>query len=199
MINLLQLLDPQALLRVPYKRDFTPDTELRKQITRYFSEFLGQRPKAIEPLLPDVMPSFGKLRIEDGDSIRSASASGISSSAERDMSFVRVYEWQTQISYGQLERVVDCLLPKDKTLGRVSGKRRLLAIIHPCKNTRGKDASLERTGYTELANILVTDLQSVVAVVGRVKTRGKWLIVDRTGGLIHPQFVQDEEADTDSL
>ncbi|KAJ7027107.1 hypothetical protein C8F04DRAFT_965593, partial [Mycena alexandri] len=198
--------DPLALLRVPYKHDFAPNLDLRKQIAKYFSELLAQRPKAIHPLLPEVMPSFGKLRILDGDSIRSASASRHSSNAKRDMSFYEIQvrrnqadEWHSQIFYGQLEQILDCVLPKDKTLGIVSGKRRLLAVIHPCKNTRGKDAALEHTNYTELANVLVTDLQSVVAVVGRLKTRGRWSIVDRTGGLIHPQFVHvpDEDADTE--
>ncbi|KAJ7707244.1 hypothetical protein B0H16DRAFT_1345302, partial [Mycena metata] len=152
--------------------------------------------------LPDIMPSLGKLRIVDGESIRSSSASGSGSHPERDMSFYVIQirknqtdEWRTQIFYGQLERILECVLPKEQTLGIVSGKRRLLAVIH--KSTGGKDASLERTSYTGLANLLVTDLQSVVAVVGRVPTRGRWLIVDRTGGLIQPEFVQHEDTDTE--
>ncbi|KAJ7715405.1 hypothetical protein B0H16DRAFT_1339938, partial [Mycena metata] len=158
----------------------------------------------ISSWLPEIMPSFGKLRIVDGDSIRSSSASGSGSHPERDMSFYVIQvrknqtdEWRTQIFYGQLERILECVLPKEKKLGIVSGKRRLLAVISPCKGTGGKDASLERTRYTGLAHLLVTDLQSVVAVVGRVPTRGRWLIVDRTGGFIHPEFVQHEDVDAE--
>ena len=37
--------------------------------------------------------------------------------------------------------------------------------------------------------MIVTDIQTVSVVVGRIRTRGKWTIVDRSGGLIKPEFV----------
>jgi hypothetical protein len=40
---------------------------------------------------------------------------------------------------------------------------------------------------------LVTDLQSVAGVIGRIQTQGHWAIVDRTGGFIRPEFVPDDE------
>jgi len=60
------------------------------QIASYFALLVGKTRKDILPLLPQIMPSYGKLRIKDGDSIRSASASGDGSTAERNMSFIRV-------------------------------------------------------------------------------------------------------------
>lgn len=57
---------------------------------------------------------------------------------------------------------------------------------------------MEITTYRGMGQTIVTDLQSVVAVVGRVETRGSWKIIDRTGGLIRPEFVADNEgADPD--
>ncbi|KAJ7028857.1 hypothetical protein C8F04DRAFT_883391, partial [Mycena alexandri] len=145
-------------------------------------------------LLPEVIPSWGKLRIRDGDSFRSASASGAGSTPKRDMSFIRVrgnfHEWQVQIFYGRLECILVCDLPRTAVFDSLAGKRHLLAVITPCKNTKGKDASLEITNHNGFTSLLVTDLQSVVAVVGRIQTRGRWALVDRTGGLIRPQFIE---------
>ncbi|KAJ7026055.1 hypothetical protein C8F04DRAFT_1298344, partial [Mycena alexandri] len=106
---------PQAILRLPYKKKFQPPQEVRKKAAEYFAAVVGKRQKDILPLLPEIMPSYGKLRIVDGDCIRSASASGDGSRPERDMSFIR-YEiqtrrlvtepWQSQLCYGQLEQVL---------------------------------------------------------------------------------------------
>jgi hypothetical protein len=101
--------------------------------------------------------------------------------------------WVAKICYGRLERVLECSLPDSKELGSLAGKQRLLAVISPCKRTAGKDAALKIVTYSGLADPIVTDLQAIVAVVGRVETRGRWYLVDRTGGLIRPEFLQDDE------
>ncbi|KAJ6564123.1 hypothetical protein B0H19DRAFT_878540, partial [Mycena capillaripes] len=134
--------------------------------------------------LPVIMPSYGKLRIVDGDAIRSASACGDRYTPERNMSFIRVSlqtdPWKSRIFYGRLERILLCVLPSNKRFGSIAGQTRLLAVVTPCNNTRGKDASKEITRYRTMETALVMDLQSIVAVVGRVETRGSWVIVDRT-------------------
>ena len=71
----------------------------------------------------------------------------------------------------------------------MSGTERLLAVITPCA-TAGKDATKEVTYYTATTTPIVTDLQTIIASVGRVHSRGEWLIVDRSGGLLHPEFVR---------
>ncbi|KAJ7602333.1 hypothetical protein FB45DRAFT_774680, partial [Roridomyces roridus] len=143
--------------------------------------------------LPKIMPSFGKLQIVDGDSIRSASAAGDGSSPQRDKSFVRVITdpWNTKLFYGQLQRILVCQLPENDRLKGLSGARRLMALITPCKHTNGRDAALEITTYRGMSPDTVVDLQNIVAVVGRVKTRGSWKIIDRTDGLVHPEFIQE--------
>lgn len=70
----------------------------------------------------------------------------------------------------------------------MAGATRLLAVLTPC-STSGKDAAKEFTSYTQMTRPIVTDLATIVAVVGRVETRDKWVIVDRSGGLLHPEFV----------
>jgi hypothetical protein len=147
---------------------------------------LGKRPHQVLPFIPEKIPSFGKLRIVQGDSIRTASACGDGATAERDMSFIRVstlsvcfpcgltdfskYEiesrptttaaWVARISYGRLERVLECRLPLAKELRHLAGKTRLLAVISPCLNTQGKDAALVRTSYRDIGDPIVTHLES---------------------------------------
>lgn len=72
--------------------------------------------------------------------------------------------------------------------GAFSGQCRLLAVLTPC-STLGQDATKGIVSYNRTTATFVTDIQTVSAVVGRIKSRGKWTIVDRTGGLIKPEFV----------
>ncbi|KAJ6529819.1 hypothetical protein B0H19DRAFT_880788, partial [Mycena capillaripes] len=89
--------------------------------------------------------------------------------------------------YGRLEQILVCELPTNKVFGAFSGQTRLLAVLTPC-STAGKDAAMEIVSYTQTNAQIVTDLQSVSAVIGRTATRGKWVIADRKGGLIKPEF-----------
>lgn len=83
-------------------------------------------------------------------------------------------------------------------MGHLSGKKRLLAVIAPCNNTRGRDAAMNITTYRGMGQEITVDLQCVVAVVGRVESRGKWTIIDRTGGLIRPEFVSSDDEGVES-
>jgi hypothetical protein len=49
--------------------------------------------------------------------------------------------------------------------------------------------------YTRTTATIATDLQTIEAVVGRVKTREKWHILDRTDGLAQTVFVDDLDDD----
>ncbi|KAJ7621835.1 hypothetical protein B0H17DRAFT_1290387 [Mycena rosella] len=197
---------PENILRVPYRKAYTPDDILRRKIAGYFSSALGKPINTFLALLPKVMPSWGKVRILDGDSIRSASAAGKGTGPERDSSYVR-YElqvqertrrlghpietrWVPQIFYGRLEQILVCDVPKGELWGGFSGKTRLLAVITPC-STGGKDATEEIVSYDRMTTQIVTDLQTISSVVGRIKTRGKWTIIDRSGGLIKPEFIAE--------
>ncbi|KAJ7756200.1 hypothetical protein B0H16DRAFT_1314957 [Mycena metata] len=173
---------------------------MRKRLAAYFAAVLKARRKDIQPLLPEVMPRWGKLRIVDGDYIRSMLACGIDpeEDKERDMSFVRVF-FSFSLSnsecanviyivfYGRLEEILVCKLSTNKIWSNLAGKTRLLAVLTPCA-TEGKDAARTVTFYTRMSQSIVTDLRTVVAVIGRAETRGEWGIIDRSGGLLHPTF-----------
>ncbi|EGO29050.1 hypothetical protein SERLADRAFT_433063 [Serpula lacrymans var. lacrymans S7.9] len=85
------------------------------------------------------------------------------------------------------------ILGNDDFWKDLSGRGLLLAVITPCK-TEGKDAALKVAVYGGLAAAIATDIRNIKAVVGRVKTRGKWGIIDRTSGLASVAFThQDTE------
>ncbi|KAJ7443299.1 hypothetical protein FB451DRAFT_1057037 [Mycena latifolia] len=191
----------QAILRAPYKSAHIPDDITRKRIAGYFSAALGKKQRDIRKKLPEVMPRWGKVRIVDGDSIRSTSACAGESSdvTERDMSFAR-YElqvkahddtWITRVFYGRLEEILVCELPDDPLWLDMAATTRLLVVITPC-STSGKDAAQESTFYTQMTTPIVTDIRTIIAVVGRIKTRAEWMIIDRSGSPIHPEFVPQD-------
>jgi hypothetical protein len=85
-------------------------------------------------------------------------------------------------------------------LGKLAGEVRLLAVITPYR-TGGQDAALQIVSHQHAMATVVLDLQSVMAVVGRVYSQGKWFPIDRTGGMVRPEFVVpsgvEEEVETD--
>jgi hypothetical protein len=64
-------------------------------------------------------------------------------------------------------------------------------VITPC-STASRDAAKQLVSYTQTNNTIVTDLQAVSTGIGRMATWNKWVIVDRTGGYIRPEFVETE-------
>ncbi|KAJ7147400.1 hypothetical protein C8R43DRAFT_1195630, partial [Mycena crocata] len=171
---------PRTILRVPYRKVYTPDDALRRKIAGYFASALDQPINTILRLLPKIMPSWGKLRIVDGDYIRTASVSGMGTNPERDASYVR-YEvqvqtarrvgnhdttyWSTQLCYGRLEQVLVCKVPKGKKWRGFADQTRLLAVITPCA-TDGKDATQGIVLYNRVTSAIVTDIETVSVVVG---------------------------------
>ncbi|KAF7372933.1 hypothetical protein MSAN_00500000 [Mycena sanguinolenta] len=198
---------PYAVLIRPKSKDNVPDDELRKKIATYFRDLIGSPINKLLPLLPQNMPRWGKLRIIDGDSITTAFTLTRGEKGIRDKSYVR-YEievrkrtepdnkmhWVPQVCYGRLEQILVCELPDNELFGAFAGKTRLLAVLIPC-STAGRDATKEILSYTQTNSKIVADLQSVSAVIGRMQTRGKWVIIDRTAGLIKPEFVPSAEAE----
>jgi hypothetical protein len=84
--------------------------------------------------------------------------------------------------------ILACQLPQDDMWGTMSATTRILTLITPCV-TGGKDASVEITKYHATTTSIITDIQTINCVVGRVKTRGKWGIIDRSGGLVKTEFI----------
>lgn len=105
-------------------------------------------------------------------------------------------QWVREVFYGRLEQVLVSNLPETPFWGTLGGIH-LLAVITPCK-TEGLDAIKTVTKYHSTTTVIVTDIQTVVSVVGRAFTRGRWGMIDRGTGLAKPVFASDAlPADTD--
>ena len=84
---------------------------------------------------------------------------------------------------------MECPLPDNQFWTHdFQGQTKLLAVITPC-TTGGKDATKERTVYDHTTTDIVTDLRAVECVVGRVYSRGKWAIIDRSGDFQRTEFI----------
>lgn len=91
--------------------------------------------------------------------------------------------------YGCLDCILVCILPDTSFWGsELRGSTRLLAYITPAA-TDGKDATKEQVlFYSRQTTGVITDLRSVGAVIGRVPTRGKFGIIDRSGSMAQTSF-----------
>ncbi len=91
-----------------------------------------------------------------------------------------VYEKQTY--YGQLKQVLqfdlapvpECDIPNTTPL--------IVAVIQVC-NIDADDHNLDIHYYTRLGAVQYVDITTVQCVVGRIKDRGRYAIIDRSGSL----------------
>ena len=91
--------------------------------------------------------------------------------------------------------VLVCVLPDIPMFGPLSGSLRLLALVKPCQ-TMGTQ---EPTHYRTMLSPFVTDISNIKAIIGRVQTRGKWGIVDRTPGIAAAVFGHlDEDSESEA-
>ncbi|KJA13854.1 hypothetical protein HYPSUDRAFT_151076, partial [Hypholoma sublateritium FD-334 SS-4] len=167
----------------------------------YFVHMLqNQSVSDIKKKLPVVMKSWGKVRIANGgDMIRTSSAAN-NPDNQRDMSYVRYEvivedadgEESREIFYGQMHRVLQCTLPDKSFWDTYRGKMVLLAVITPCM-TKGMDAAKKLTTYKDTTTTIVTDVRAVSSVVGQVRSRKKWGIVDRSGEYARTDFIARDD------
>lgn len=101
------------------------------------------------------------------------------------------------IGYGRLEKILLCNLNSNIIWSNLQNSVHLLAVIAPC-DTDGSDASSVVVEYRKFLPIIVTDLRNIKAVVGRVSTRKRWGIIDRTVNTALASFAEMVE-DEDSL
>ncbi|KAF5347459.1 hypothetical protein D9757_013823 [Collybiopsis confluens] len=203
---------PLSILRAPHNSQYIPTSDEYSRIVRYFKEVLETNEALVCKNLPisAIAESWGKVRIGSrGDSIRAATILGKRGS-ERNNSFVRdvqsiQYEcdvrlpmsrkhkgppqYTREIFYGQLMRILICKIPDTSFWGAdLRGRTKIIAIIAPC-NTKGKDATQEVVEYTKLTAMIATDLQTISAVIGKVATRGRYGLIDRSEASMKTAFV----------
>lgn len=186
------------VLRPPRVTSYEPDRDERVKVALYFKQLIGGRRAVIVARLPAVMALWKKVRIQNGgDSIQTHSATR-SSKKQRNSSYVR-YELEYEdrvngalhvvqlVQYGRLEKILVCSLSNDTQWLGLAGKTLLLALIRPCQ-TEGRDATKEEARYSRNLASIITDLRNVKGVVGRVKSRGEWTIIDRRSSFAKPAF-----------
>ncbi|KAI0368214.1 hypothetical protein BV20DRAFT_1037221 [Pilatotrama ljubarskyi] len=192
---------PLSYLSGPRISQYQPGHDVRQRISRYLAGVIGSQAKHVAKALPDIIPAWGKVRIgHGGDTIRAMIAQRIRLGGyERNNSFVR-YETLArdaagkdvrEVYYGELQAILECPLDDQKIWGEHGNTTCLLALIRPCK-TNGEDAAITTTTYREVRADVVVDLQAVQAVVGRVRSRNWWGIIDRSTGVARTVFVADE-------
>ena len=94
-----------------------------------------------------------------------------------------------EIFYGRLELILECDIPDGKFWGRdLRGTTVILAVITPCV-TMGKDATKQMTTYQHTTTQMVTDLRAISALIGRVQTRNRWGIIDRSEESSRTEFI----------
>jgi len=93
------------------------------------------------------------------------------------------------IFYGCIDRILECQLDgHNKIWSKFKDTFFLLAIITPC-STGGQNAIQDYTIYSDTTTQIVTNLWAVQCVVGRVKSRGSWGIIDRSGNFARMEFM----------
>lgn len=106
--------------------------------------------------------------------------------------------------YGDLEKIIALAVPTVPFFGALGGKSIILALVKPW-DTDGKVASEETVFFKDRRARIIMDIRSLKAVVGLVKTRGRWGIIDRVPGAATTTFadagggehVRDELDDDD--
>ncbi len=98
--------------------------------------------------------------------------------------------------YGRLLAILELFLDplRPRIWKDLAGSTILLAVITPCK-TKGEDATQVLTMYKKYAADIVIDVNAVEAVVGRVRSRKSWGIVDRSSALARTVFSTEHDGD----
>jgi hypothetical protein len=82
-------IDPHHVLRAPHHKNYKPNEILRRKIGTYLAAIVHARVDRVILHLPEVIPLWGKMRLQDsGDVIRTSFAKMTES--ERNNRFIRV-------------------------------------------------------------------------------------------------------------
>ncbi|KAI0671051.1 hypothetical protein C8Q78DRAFT_973583 [Trametes maxima] len=161
-------------------------------------------PSALQRLrraLPSDVHSWGKVRIRnEGDTIRASSLNAHAQDG-RDATFVR-YEllvdrharshrraesYEMRTFYGQLQHIL--VIELDQTAAsNVPGFTAagpftfLLAVVQQCVIEEDNE-DLDIHYYTRLGALEAVDISTIQCLVGRIRDRGRWAVIDRSGTL----------------
>ena len=89
----------------------------------------------------------------------------------------------SQTFFGELQRVVRLDLPRSREIHQPQDKTVLLAHVKTCEAVENEDGFWEYSSMKPSPHFM--DLNTIVCVVGRVRDRGHWTFVDRSGPTAH--------------
>jgi hypothetical protein len=92
--------------------------------------------------------------------------------------------------FGQLSKILAVELPPGIIPTITQPKRIILAIISPKETTN--ETPLGIPYYTEHVKMTprAIDINTVMCLVGRIKDRGRWAIIDRSGDMARADFIE---------
>ncbi|KAI0682060.1 hypothetical protein BC835DRAFT_1300720 [Cytidiella melzeri] len=186
---------PQSILQCP-KRVVPASDTLHMLIARYLHSMVPKPRQQIAARLSDQVVTWAGVRVQDGgDRIRCAEdCSRLTRLNKREGSYVRYevaigYDSRMTIYYGCLETIIDLTLPDNDIFWEDhQGCHVLLALITPCA-TSGTDGAKEAVSFRQEQTKVVVDLRTITNKIGRVETRGRWGIIDRSTGMARTVFV----------
>lgn len=101
---------------------------------------------------------------------------------------------ELQTFYGQLQHILVLCLAPSSVLRLSKPTTIVLALIRNCAINAGETHSngLDFHYYTQQGRLEAVDITCVQCVVGRIKDRGEWAIIDRSGSLARAVYTGDE-------
>ena len=96
--------------------------------------------------------------------------------------------------YGQLQHIyiLDC--PPIPSTTHTTTTPIIFAVIRTCA-TEETHPSLDIHYYTNHSTLNVLDITTIQGVVGRIRDRGRWAIIDRSGALSRAIYNGDDQSD----
>ncbi|KAI0815037.1 hypothetical protein BC629DRAFT_1468868 [Irpex lacteus] len=199
---------PQSILRPPHNT-CSIDDHLRPLIAKYLHIFGTRKTRSqIEARLPLETPTWSGVRVKDGgDKYWCAGVNHGRRKGVREACFVR-YEVavgrdnRREVYYGRLEKILelDLTIDGDEFWNSFTTKHFLLALITPCK-TDNRDGAEEIISFEVVPGRdtqVIVDLQTIASKIGRIATRGRWGIIDRSSGAARAAFFEEVEDDSES-
>ncbi|KAF8595661.1 hypothetical protein BDV93DRAFT_574581 [Ceratobasidium sp. AG-I] len=204
-----------TILRFPCLRQFPISSRVRKRLAAFFYTNNPYRTfREWKEFMPERCERWGKIRIDGGDNICSASARNpLSAYGKRDCSFVRyVYKKDKNESrrdlpiemilapgYGRLDYVLALELPANDSFRLRTPQLCVLAHITECQGATG-DATSELVSYRRMGRSFVLDITSIENAVGRVETKGvieggEWVFIDRSNDAARTTFQCTNDGD----
>lgn len=179
---------------------------LQRRIAVHIATQLNATVAAVKALLPPTVVSWSRVRISESDTVYAHESYKDSEAERRDSTFMEYEQlvdrhrnrrraaphFESRTFFGQLQRILVVDLPASDTIHLRNPRTYILLDVHMC------NTNVDRYGYSEyrpgqMGVQEVVDGTSLRALVGRMKDRGKYAIVQRKGDHQHAEYVEEED------